>query len=874
MRKIKVSSLSTYDDCPREYYYDSIGLKGGADSFFKFTLDCMDVLRAAVQSNDCSIVDKKLLEVKNEWFVLKQEKEQKTHNLKHLLYRYLSFELTRIKTVIASNVPISVRKEINGQHYIFTDKVDFIFQLANGDYEAVKYKLGAPKLTSAARNYKNKPENSIILTLLYEGLKEKYPGIKVSFYHLKHKDDKSTELAPLFNNKANKNIVTAVLSDSIAATTLKHLETMDLENMFNLSAGVQYFECKKESCDLCEYTVLCITNKKELKELSMDSPSNSRPFQASRKQLEVINHKDGPIRVSAPPGSGKTGTIVARYKNLIDNGISPSTILMLSFSKKAVEELQERVFLATGIKTSEIYTYNSFCFSIVTRFKELLGITGKLRLITRKCRYEMIVDFLNANCEKFVVSASFADPFGVYGIIPKLDRLVQETMDRNYSVEMLMNKHEDLSKELALVCIALADYMREQMTLKGLISYSDQIRLTQQLFLSHPSVPEILSRQYNYIMVDEFQDTDVIQAMVLYSIAEHHKNICIVGDDDQSIYGWRGADVSNILRFNERFPGCTDVILVENYRSTPSIVSICSKIISKNLNRIDKVVKAFNDSLEENVNYIRVQDFNRVSKIVQDILDKGYQQKDIAIISRKNSTLDKVGCVLDSAGFTSINYSNKLRENEDYLKLVNFLSFIHKDEIDNITLYTYLRNFYNLSLNEDLGSLTFVEYLQCYYKVLFLSILEERDALRYLFDTDFEQAIKSIFAATEVESNVSDFVNSLIVEEEVSNLKDLYNILQNIITFQEDIALDDDRKYDAIQLITAHAAKGKEYNVVIIPDINEFSPDNEMDEEERRTLYVALSRAKYELYIINKESKKNSPYACELEAIFEIPIAN
>lgn len=875
--RIKVSDLSTYtNECERKFFYDSLEFMTQKNPFFSFTLGVMDLIKECVFKNNKDMASKYLEErlslIRDDWFLLNKEKEQRVEWLRKVVNRYFDFELVREKEIVSKNVHYVVKKVVNGEEVELQGKVDFVFRYPDGQYEAVKYRLGAPKLSSAARKPENKPESSLELALCYEGLKGKYPNLIVSYYHLKHKDDTSTDIKEVFNDKKNKNIVTAVFDDSSAVATLKKLEELDLKKLSDLKTEYQY-EQNKDNCDLCLYKRLC--NGQSVVEMK---PLAKKPkeFVPNSKQKEVIKYIDGPMRVVAGPGTGKTGTMVARYVNMIKQGIKPQNILLLSFSNKAVDELKERITSLTSLPMDmlEAYTYNSFCFNILKKYQELLSMSGTIKLISRKDLLGYIVDFLNKRINDYNVEVSFVEPLGKFGIITRIEKVVSIIIERDWlekSVEELGNMLGIDDMEMMRLYKDCAVFIRTSMKENNQINYSDQIRLTEKLLQEHPALSKQLSKKYKYIIVDEFQDTDEFQCKILYSIAKHHGNICVVGDDDQSIFGWRNAKVENILKFHDAFPNCRDVILTENYRSTRSIVELSSEFIRKNQARIKKRIHAINQSNNLSVMYNEIKQLDDIVPLLKELL-KNYEPNDIAIISRKNSTLYKLEEILWKDRIPSKKKANSLRENIHFYNMLVYLEMSLANsyvDLDDISVYCYLRDIAKVNMaNIPSGS----NIKRAIADSIYYDRLAKDMEWMYLM-TQFESfgvQLQEMIRYLALPKPIVTFLERTVEEEKITSFAELYKYLYDIELYQEEITIEDDVTYDAVNLLTSHVSKGLEFPVVIVADLNEFIQEDEEDEEERRVLYVTLTRAKEKLILLDKETKNRSIYSDEIFGLLNL----
>lgn len=866
---ISTSSLMDFKECQKLYYFeDALKLKSKKDPFFSFSLEVFDLVKAAVAIKDSAPVHEIFKKVSPEWFVLAKEMEERVGFLQAAVTRYLNFELSRKVDIVEDNVLFNFTREVNDKEYTFSGRVDRIIKTADG-YEAIKYKLGSPVLTSAARTPQNKPENCLELALCYTALKEKYPGIKISYYHLRNKDDRSLEPVPVFNNKPNKNIVTATFTDEICEGTLQQLNELELDKMLEL-CDISTYSCG-DDCSNCEYRMLHDNPINAVKTVEKVVKKPKAKSKLNSKQAEAANSLYGSIRILAPAGSGKTYAIMVRFTKLIESGVSHKNILVMTFTNKAAEELRERISAATGIDKSEleIYTYNSFCFNVVKRYKAFLGM-DKISMIKKCDRYNFIRECLEANPFEGV---SYSNPYNPnYGIIAEIDKTTSTIIDKNMqskSVEEVMTALKNSKKEYIEYCIKVATYIQKKMLDLGMINYSDQINLVNKLFDMNPNISKVLSFQYKFLMLDEYQDTDNEQSKFIYSIAKHHNNICIVGDDDQSIYGWRKADIKNILLFHENFPHTKDIIFEKNYRSSRSIVNLAEHIIKGNKVRMNKNIVSASKVADKLPTYTTVDDYPKLLPHVESLL-KDYQPGDIAIISRKNSSLVKFETLLSTNSIPARFQVSYLKDHPSFSKIYNLLQIVFEfDPEDDIALYKALNDLYGYAPTASVKSnLSLYQYLEFtknqYFDDLFNNQLPLIKEYSNKAVDEVLYTLENILEIGESDA-VINYLLEMAKEEDYSTIQQVYDRLKEIVKYEEDINIDAE-EVNCINLITAHGSKGREYPVVILLDINEFAMDNEQDEEARRVLYVALTRAKQELHIFEKANKKaQSPFATEIQ---------
>lgn len=375
----------------------------------------------------------------------------------------------------------------------------------------------------------------------------------------------------------------------------------------------------------------------------------------NKSQLSAVQHESGPAIVVAGAGTGKTAVLTLRIANLIlQKKIAQNQILALTFTEKAATEMQERVelLLPYGYIESEISTFHSLGDKILRAHSLELGISSDFVIMSNFAQAVFISDLLENLAGNLKHYRPLGNPRRFVGSISKfISRLKDEAISAEDFAKFVasIKKKPDISveeyrrqKELSRIYTAYQTESRK----RGLLDYGDQLLLVLDLFNRHPDVLKEYQDKYSYIMVDEFQDTNFAQFEIVRLMSQKHHNVMVVGDDDQSIYRFRGAAITNILSFEEVFPKATRIVLQQNYRSGQKILDSAYKLIQYNnpyrlekKYRINKRLKAqktgrkpvchIADSLVEEIEY--------VSNQIKQLRKQGYKYKDMAILLRKNN---------------------------------------------------------------------------------------------------------------------------------------------------------------------------------------------------------------------------------------------
>lgn len=609
------------------------------------------------------------------------------------------------------------------------------------------------------------------------------------------------------------------------------------------------------------------------------------------QQVAAVNCLEGPLLIMAGAGSGKTKVLTCRIANLLAHGVAPWKILAITFTNKAANEMKTRAEKMIGAQAKNVWlsTFHSFCARILRYEIEVTGVykknfviydMGDSQALIKEC-----VKQLNLDTDKFSNVAN--------RISDAKNNLTDATHYREYIFRR--EKISDFDKNV----VAIYELYEKKLIENNALDFDDLIMVTVKLFRDHEDVLEKYQDKFQYILIDEYQDTNVAQYVLTKYLAAKHENICVVGDADQSIYGWRGADMRNILNFEHDYPNATIITLEQNYRSTRQILAAANALIKNNINRKEKNLWTENEQGEK-VKFIHcISDRSEAAYVAKEIrrliTKENYQYKDIAILYRTNAQ----SRVLEE----------KFMQSEIPYIIVGGLKFYDRKEIKDILAYLrlVLNPYDHISLlrvvnvpRRGLGPInmnrlvTFSEQKniplfevivnpELIYSVPQLSpkakqTLQEFAALILSFsspnkhyglmelinavleETGYLKSLKEGEDANKPENisrveNLSAFVNSAKEFAELNpdaNLEDFLNhvaLLTDLDSFEEE-------EESRVSMMTVHSAKGLEFPVVFVTGVEEglFPHSNsltDMDklEEERRACYVAITRAKKLLYI-------------------------
>lgn len=596
----------------------------------------------------------------------------------------------------------------------------------------------------------------------------------------------------------------------------------------------------------------------------------------NQKQREAVLMTEGPVMAIAGAGSGKTSVLTTRIAYLIKKkNVDISNILAITFTNKAAREMKERVVKLTGHKSSEMWisTFHSFCAKILRFHIESLGYKRGFQIIDDDDAKKIIKDILKEEKPD-------ADQKELKQIRSRISKIKNRSENEGYG----FNGNNDLASQVY-------DEYQKYLFTNNLVDFDDLLLLTIELFKQFPDIQKKYNNQFKYVLVDEFQDTNNVQYELVSLILGSNKNIFIVGDEDQSIYAFRGANIKNITKFREDYPDYHIVLLEENYRSTNNILNAANQIIKNNKSRIEKKLFSSKGNGEKIIKYKGATERDEVeyiSKMILKLTRKDYKYSDFAILYRMNNLsrmfednfLSKhipYGIV----GNTSFYKRREIKDFIAYLRMIlsssDFFSFeraisnprrgIGKKTLNKIKDYMVL---YDLDIFEAIDkSNEFLGKSVCNKLIIFKESIEDyrnkfetlplNDFVDYILsDSGYLKALKKDEKFDDRYSNLLEFKSILHENQSIYTQSSKQDMLLYLL---EDISLKSDENGEDIDnrvtLMTVHSAKGLEFRVVFVIGLeNGIFPmirANEADmlEEERRLMYVAVTRAKELLFLTN-----------------------
>ena len=591
------------------------------------------------------------------------------------------------------------------------------------------------------------------------------------------------------------------------------------------------------------------------------------------KQLEAVKHTEGPLLILAGAGSGKTKVLVHRIAYLIEHmGVSPYNIMAITFTNKAAAEMRERVERIIPNVGSSIWvmTFHASCVRMLRRFIDRIGYDNNFSIYDTEDQKTLIKRiYKNLNLDPKIIKEKTAI------------RAISSYKDELTSPEEALRQTNDFY-DRQIINI----YSEYQKALKqnNALDFDDIIVKCVELLERDEEVREYYQEKFKYIMVDEYQDTNNAQFRLIKLLADKYKNLCVVGDDDQSIYKFRGANIFNILNFENVYKDAKLIKLEQNYRSKANILNVANAVIKNNKGRKDKSLWTANDSGEK----IRVLEFENAADeaefIINEIKQKASDYSEWAVLYRTNaqSRLLEERCVLLNIPYQLVGGVNfyQRKEIKDVVAYLKLLSNPN-DDISLLRIINLPKRGIGASSIAKISAYASLNSLSLWEVLSDIDNIEELSKLKSKFSV-FSESIEKLHEAKEKEESVADIIDFIMNEinykasfleegtEEalarIENIEEFKNKAREyesteLEAFLEDIALiaDIDR-YDEdskrVTLMTLHAAKGLEFPYVYMSGMEEglfpssmslFTGDESDIEEERRLCYVGITRAKKEL---------------------------
>ncbi len=603
--------------------------------------------------------------------------------------------------------------------------------------------------------------------------------------------------------------------------------------------------------------------------------------QLNSRQKEAVCHQTGPLLVIAGAGAGKTRTIAYRILHLIESGIKPENILAITFTNKAAREMRERVekLLARklGSGTSKsiplLCTFHSFGVQALRQRGERIGLARHFSILDRDDSVAKIKEAMRS----LEINEKRFEPRKI------LNAISHQKGDNINLAEFKEKNDKDFWEKIISQIWAKYEYLLK--TTKSL-DFDDLLLKTVELFRKNPDVLTDFQEQFKYLHVDEYQDTNVVQYELTNLLAQKYQNICVVGDMDQSIYGWRGADFTNLLHFEKDYSSAKIILLEENYRSTQTILIAANSVISKNKQRYEKNLFTKNKAGAKIGLYTGLGEADEaqfIAKKAKELISGSVNPNEIAVLYRANfqSRVLEEACLQNNVPYQVL--GTRFFERKEIKDIVAFIrTGLNPEDWESI------KRIINIP-PRGIGKTTLMKLAAGQFEDLPAKMKQKISQFKKVVTEIGEMAIqnkpseliKFIIDKTGLEENLKkDGEDGL---ERLENIKELVNVAtkydqlppkEAIEAMMSEIALATDQDElnqpkIGIKLMTVHAAKGLEFDYVFIAGLEQdlfphsglSDPSTSLktgdkNEEERRLFYVAVTRARHKLYLSYAQTRQ------------------
>ena len=606
------------------------------------------------------------------------------------------------------------------------------------------------------------------------------------------------------------------------------------------------------------------------------------------EQKSAVQTTDGPLLVLSGAGTGKTKVLTTRLAYILSTmKAMPHNCLVVTFTNRAAAEMKSRVRDMIGPMADSVWlgTFHSVCVKILRTYAELVNLKSNFTI-------------LNEDDQKRIIKKIIEDDgidekkYPPQAFVEKIQRL----KDKGLSYDSIKPE-----QKRTLIAGVYEKYQKRLIEL-NCVDFGDIILYTLQILQQHADILEKYQEKFKYIMVDEYQDTNVIQYLFLRMLSQKHRNLCCVGDDDQSIYSWRGAEIENILRFEKDFTDAKVIRLERNYRSTANILKAASNLICHNDGRLGKTLKVAdnspalncaNDKIKLVSAYNGSEEAQYVANQIETLKRDGYQYSNMAVLVRTAfQTREFEERFIAEAIAYQVIGGPKFYERQEIRDLLAYFRVVVQPD-DDLALERIINKpargigAKSIEKFQDYARANHISMYQAIKQMLAQNLItgKAKNALQELMDNFDEwnkvsQMVSPDDLAAQIleDSGYYDMLKSDKSAEapgRIENLKELLGVLNdkekypNLAVFLEHVSLvmDNDNAIDnnKVMLITLHSAKGLEFDVVFLPGWEEglFPHQRSLDEggsealeEERRLAYVAITRAKQKLYILTAMSRR------------------
>ena len=594
--------------------------------------------------------------------------------------------------------------------------------------------------------------------------------------------------------------------------------------------------------------------------------------QLNSEQLKAVNHIDGPMLVLAGAGSGKTKVLTNRIARLIEEGVSPSNILAITFTNKAAKEMKDRITRLVGVTAYniQISTFHSLGLKILKENYSLLGYDKNFTIIDS----DDVLTIIKKIMKELNLSKDYYNP--------------REIKNKISSAKNAIMSVEDFSKvEFDHKVVEVYKIYTKKLKQGNSVNFDDLLILPIKLFKTYPNVLEEYQDRYKYILIDEYQDTNEAQYTFSKILASKYRNIFVVGDNDQAIYAFRGANYKNILNFEKDYPEAKSVVLEENYRSTKTILNAANDVIKNNKERKSKNLwsnKPVGDKITYKLVGTEKEEASFVADEIKSLLEQGVKEEDIAVLYRTNAQSRVVEEYMLKKNIKyrvvgSFYFYNR-KEIKDLLCYLRLISN-HKDDVSLLRIINTPKRGIGEKTIDNLTTLAVEQSSSIYEAITSGKELAFKNLIEELTEESKTLSLTELVEAILEKSGIKkELSSSKLLEDEIrlENLNEFKGVTKSyeeeqgsatLEDFLDEISLVSDLAEhqdgsNRVSLMTVHSVKGLEYDYVFIVGMEEgiFPHYNAINdgsqsaiEEERRLCYVAITRAKKKLYILAAKSR-------------------
>lgn len=603
-------------------------------------------------------------------------------------------------------------------------------------------------------------------------------------------------------------------------------------------------------------------------------------MELNAQQSEAVRHAKGPLLVVAGAGSGKTRVIVHRIAHLIEKqNVHPTNLLAVTFTNKAAGEMRYRLEVMLGVKARDLWiaTFHATCLRILRQHSVEVGYGPHFQIFDDSAQLTLIKECL----KELNLSERLTSPESALNCISRAKDICQDPADYESTADNFYKEN---------VARIYKRYQRRLLEVQA-VDFGDLIRLAADLLKRCPEILSVYQKRFKHVLVDEYQDTNHAQYRFIEQLVRTHKNICVVGDEDQSVYRWRGADISNILRFEKDFAPATVIRLEQNYRSTKTIISAAGCVIANNTERKAKTLWTNNpdgESLKIIASPSERGEAEGLADEIRNLRGQGYKLNDIAVFYRTNAQSRPIEEIFLQESiphkiFGGIRFYERMEIKDiiAYLRLIveskDDVSFarivntpargIGKETIKRLRDFAFQQG---MSLYEAIRDFSGKDIVRSNVSKKLINFYEMMEELRTnALNRPLSELLQDVLEKTGyVESLIAK--NTIEAQDRIENINELVAATQEfepeeeslpLIQFLDQVALISnidnwDENADAVTLMTAHLAKGLEFDVVfmvgmeegLFPHVKSIDDPEEL-EEERRLCYVGMTRARKRLFL-------------------------